>query len=274
MAKHDKLRVQAEDERDVDEHRRLKAPVVYEIIRQEGVEELDRPLRSLWWSGFAAGLAISTSVYAEAFLHALLPDTEWRPLVENFGYCTGFLIVILGRLQLFTENTITVVLPLLADWSRSILLRVARLWSVVLLANIAGTLASAALVMYVGILGADQVSASLEVSRHFADKSSLEILQLGIPAGFLVAALVWVLPSSKGSEFWMILTLTYVIAVGDLAHVIAGSTEIFLLVFAGEVHAVQAIWSFVLPAFVGNVIGGTGLFALIAYGQVRLELEE
>ena len=76
MAKHDKLRVQAEDERDVDEHRRLKAPVVYEIIRQEGVEELDRPLRSLWWSGFAAGLAISTSVYAEAFLHALLPDTE------------------------------------------------------------------------------------------------------------------------------------------------------------------------------------------------------
>ncbi|HSN73245.1 MAG TPA: formate/nitrite transporter family protein [Steroidobacteraceae bacterium] len=268
-----KSRVGAEDREDVHEHMRLKAPVVYEVVRQGGVEELARPLRSLAWSGFAAGLAISTSVYAEAFLHAHLPDTQWRALVENFGYCTGFLIVILGRMQLFTENTITVVLPLLADWSRRTLLSVGRLWTVVLVANMAGTLVSALLVMYVGIIGDQYLAASLEVSRHFADKSPLEILQLGIPAGFLVAALVWVMPSAKGSEFWLVMTLTYVIAIGDLAHVIAGSTEIFLLVLAGELPALGAVWQFLLPAFAGNVIGGTGLFALIAYAQVRQELE-
>lgn len=273
MAKQEKRRVDREDQQDVDENLRLKAPVVYEIIRLEGIEELTRPLRSLWWSGFAAGLAISTSVYCEGFLHALLPDAHWRPLVENLGYCIGFLIVILGRLQLFTENTITVVLPLLADWTLENLRRVGRLWGIVLVANVAGTLASAVLVMHVGILGTEQVAASLEVSRHFVEKSPLEILQLGIPAGFLVAALVWALPSSRGSEFWVIAALTYVIALGDLAHVIAGSTEVFLLVLAGELNPLAATGWFLLPALAGNVIGGTGLFALLAYGQVRAELE-
>lgn len=262
----------AEDQEEVHEHLRLKSPVVYEIIRQEGVEELDRPIRSLWWSGFAAGLAISTSVYTEAFLHAHLPATSWRPLIENFGYCIGFLIVILGRLQLFTENTITVVLPVLADKTRKNLLRLARLWSIVFAANMAGTFVSAIMVVYGGIIGDSYLIASLEISRHFADKSAFEILQLGIPAGFVIAALVWVLPGSEGSEFWMILTLTYVIALGDLAHVIAGSTEIFLLVLAGEVHPFQVAYSFLLPALIGNIIGGTGLFALIAYAQVREEL--
>jgi len=273
VQKDDQARVHADDQADVEENLRLKAPVVYEIIRLEGIEELERPARSLWWSGFAAGLAISTSVYCEGFLHALLPDAHWRPLVENLGYTVGFLIVILGRLQLFTENTITVVLPVLADWTRSNLLRVGRLWAIVLAANIVGTFMSAVMVIHLGIIGSDHVAATLEVSRHFADKSSLQILQVAIPAGFLVAALVWALPSSKGSEFWIIATLAYVIALGDLAHVIAGSTEVFLLVLAGELGAITAVVSYLLPALVGNVIGGTGLFALLAYGQVRAELE-
>ena len=89
----------------------LSPRLVYQIIRIEGEEELARPLRSLIWAGIAAGMLISFSVLGEAILRTHLPDTPSRYVFENFGYSFGFLLVILGRLQLFTENTITTVFP-------------------------------------------------------------------------------------------------------------------------------------------------------------------
>src|SRR4051812_19632140 len=87
--------------------------VVYKAIMAEADEELDRSSGVLSWSGLAAGLSMGFSLLAEAILRARLPDKEWRPLVVKLGYSVGFLIVILGRQQLFTENTLTPVLPLL-----------------------------------------------------------------------------------------------------------------------------------------------------------------
>jgi formate/nitrite transporter FocA (FNT family) len=89
--------------------------VVYETIRREGEEELHRKVSSLWWSGLAAGLSMGFSFIAEGLLMAHLPDTPWRLLVSGAGYSVGFLIVVLGRQQLFTENTLTVFLPVLLD---------------------------------------------------------------------------------------------------------------------------------------------------------------
>lgn len=97
----------------VADNARLSAAVVYEIIQREGSAELSRGAAALWWSGVAAGLAIGFSVVAEALLAAYLPDAPWKPLVDNLGYCVGFLIVILARQQLFTENTLTAVLPVI-----------------------------------------------------------------------------------------------------------------------------------------------------------------
>ena len=95
----------------VEERSRLPAPLIYEIVRRMGEEEMERPATSLWWSGVAAGLSISFSLLAQAVLRAHLPDTSWRPLLTSLGYPVGFLIVVLARQQLFTENTITPVLP-------------------------------------------------------------------------------------------------------------------------------------------------------------------
>jgi hypothetical protein len=90
---------------------RLPAPLIYEIVRRMGEEEMERPITSLWWSGVAAGLSISFSLLAQAILQAHLPDSSWRPPLTSLGYPVGFLIVVLGRQQLFTENTITPVPP-------------------------------------------------------------------------------------------------------------------------------------------------------------------
>ncbi len=262
-----------EKQDDIDERLRLTAPLVYEVVRQEGEEELARPVASLWWSGVAAGIGITASLLAEGLLHHYLPDRPWRPAVENFGYCVGFLLVILGRLQLFTENTLTAVLPLLAEFNKRRLWCTTRLWSVVFLANMVGTFFTALLAAHGGTIPDIYMPAILEVSEHFADKTPTQAFLHAIPAGFLVAAIVWILPSAEYATFWVITVLTYLIALGDFAHVVAGSAEVFLLVLNGDLSLIAGIGTLILPSLAGNVIGGTGLFALLAYAQVRKEID-
>lgn len=260
------------DRKTVDELQRVRAPVVYEILRGEGAEDLQRPFASLWWSGIAAGLAISASIFCQGFLRLHLPDEPWRPLVENLGYAIGFLIVILGGFQFFTEQTVKAILPLLSAPTGRNLARTARLWSVVLVANIVGTFAAALFGTMSAGTSPEQLAAFLELSRGFAGRSFLELLLLGVPAGFLIAALTWMLPESEGSKFWVILAITYVIALGGFAHVVAGSVAASLLLIAGEISLATAFGGLILPALLGNILGGTALFSLIAYGQVREEM--
>ncbi len=262
----------AKERADVKARRAVRAPVLYEITRQSGVEELERPVVSLWWSGIAAGLAISASIYCEGLFRLHLPDAAWRPLVENLGYTVGFLIVIMSRFQLFTEQTVTAILPLLSDWTRRNLWRTARLWIVVLVANLAGAFAAAAFGAYSPGTGSEKLAAFLALSQHFADRTFVELLVQGIPAGFLMAALAWMMPNSEGSKFWVIIVITYVIALGDFTHVVAGSVEVFLLLLAGNIGIAQAFGGLIFPALVGNILGGAVLFSVIAYAQVSEEM--
>ena len=99
------------EQQDAEERSAPSGKVVYKAILKEGEEELARPSSALFWSGLAAGLSMGFSMIAEGLLTNYLPDAHWRPLVAKFGYSVGFLIVILGRQQLFTENTLTPILP-------------------------------------------------------------------------------------------------------------------------------------------------------------------
>jgi formate/nitrite transporter FocA (FNT family) len=129
-------REQDAERKEAEERSAPSGRIVYKAIMKEGEEELKRPSSALFWSGLAAGLSMGFSMIAEGLLHAYLPEAEWRPLVAKFGYSVGFLIVILGRQQLFTENTLTPALPFLRRKAAGTLGNVARLWAVVLLANI------------------------------------------------------------------------------------------------------------------------------------------
>jgi formate/nitrite transporter FocA (FNT family) len=249
------------------------AKIVHEVVRLQGDEELDRPIRSLLFSGFAAGVAICASILAEAFLYMRLPDAPWRELIVSLGYTVGFMIVILGNLQLFTETTVTAVLPLATHPTRRNLGRLLRLWTAVFLANMVGTLLVAALMAWKIIIGPEQLAAALDISRSVLKHDFTTTLLLATPAGFLIASIAWILPNAKGSEFWVILLVTYVIALGEFSHVIAGSGEAWLLMLAGETSFSGAVLGFILPALLGNIIGGTGLFAVVAHGQVRDEIK-
>jgi formate-nitrite transporter family protein len=133
-----------EDEiKDIEELATPRTPVIYEVVRRLGEEEMERPATSLWWSGVAAGLSISFSLLAQAILQTHLPEADWQPLVVSFGYCIGFIMAVLSRQQLFTEITITAVLPVMAKFTWSNVGRMARMWAIVLAANLAGTLFAA-----------------------------------------------------------------------------------------------------------------------------------
>ena len=268
------IELDQEEEESVQQNASLATPVLYEIIRRSGEEELTRPVQSLVISGFAAGLAIGFSVLAEAILLARLPDTAWRPLIDNLGYSVGFVMVIMARLQLFTENTITVVLPVLLKPSRLGFAGVARLWSSVLAANFAGCALFAAGLYYTGAIPPEVLTASLSISHHMMENSVWQMFIKGIFAGWLIAALVWMLPNAHSAGLWLIILITYLIAAGDFTHVVAGTVEGFLLVYAGDVSLIAMLGGFFLPTLLGNVVGGTGLFALLTYGQIEQELHQ
>jgi formate/nitrite transporter FocA (FNT family) len=269
----EKANLDREEEEKAEEYAKIPSSVIFEAIRRDGEHELSRPVSALWWSGVAAGFALSTSVVSKGVLASLLPEAEWAPAISNIGYTIGFLIVILGRMQLFTENTITPILPLFLAPTRTKFAQTARLWGTVLAANLVGCAAAALVLAYGHILPEARFDGVLDVSRHYAEATPLQHFAWGIPAGFIVAALVWTLPRMDGAgEVLMILLLTYMIGVGGMSHVVAGATELFLLVALGELGLRAALLGGVLPAFAGNVLGGTGIFAALTYAQVRNEI--
>lgn len=260
------------DADDVQERATPTTPVIYEVVRRHGEEEMARPSLSLWWSGVAAGLSISFSLLAQAVIDLRTPDAVWAPLAIAAGYPVGFLMVVLGRQQLFTESTITMVLPVMAGPTRASLGALGRSWSIILAANLAGTLIAALFCSWTPVLSPEVLEAMLAVSRHAMDKSWAVLFFEAITAGFLMAAMVWLLPGAGSSPFPVIFLMTYLIAISGSAHIVAGSIEAFLLVVNGQMEAGQALAGFALPALLGNIVGGTVLFALLSHAQVMREI--
>ena len=267
-----KVPLDRNEQRQVKERVSLPARLVHEIVRRQGIEELERPAASLMWSGLAAGVAISMSVLGIAVLQRELPDTPWRAFLVSFGYTFGFVITIMGGLQLFTESTITAVIPLATHPTGQSFVRTARLWAIVLMSNMVGTLAFATYAMAGGLGNPELTRALVDVSAAITTRGLVATFLSAIPAGFLIAMLVWTLPSASGQKLWMVILFTWLIELCHFSHIIAGSTEMWLLVLAGKSSLTALLGSFALPTLAGNIVGGSGLFALLAHAQVRQEI--
>ncbi|MGZ2259887.1 formate/nitrite transporter family protein [Roseobacter sp. A03A-229] len=268
MAKDEEM----QEEASVQDATGLAPKLIYEVIRREGDEEMARPKRSLIWSGIAAGVMISLSVLGEAIFRTYLPEAPHSYLIENLGYSLGFLAVILGRMQLFTENTITTVLPVMVERTWYSFGCMLRLWGIVLAANVVGAFAVAALFVFTPALPPEIMPAVIDLSHHATGMGAQASFWRGIPAGVIVALIVWMMPQAESAKFFLILLFTWLIAAGDFTHIVAGSVEMAVLVWMGDLGAAQAIGGFFLPVLAGNIIGGTAIFALMAWGQVRDEL--
>jgi len=247
----DEEREQREEE-EVSEKRAASAYIVYRAISEEAEEELDRPIAGLAWSGLAAGLSMGFSLVAEGLLRNYLPETHWRPLVAKWGYSIGFLIVVLGRQQLFTENTLTPVLPLLRKRDAETLWKLARLWVVVFITNMIGTALFAIVVAHSNIFDESMKHQFLAMGKEAIEPDFLTTILRGIFAGWLIALMVWLLPVAETGRIAVIMILTYLIGLGKMSHVVAGSLEAFYVAAAGEASWMKALGLFVLPALIGK----------------------
>jgi formate/nitrite transporter FocA (FNT family) len=255
---------------EADERSSTTAKVVHEAIRLEGTEELGRPSSSLWWSGIAAGLTMGCSMIGQGLLSTHLPDAPWHDLVAAFGYCLGFLFVTMGRQQLFTETTLTVMLPVLHKTHG--FGDVARYWSIVFVANILATLAFAAALTIPGLFPAEVGHSFVKLGTEAVAPGSLPVLIKGIFAGWLIALMVWLMPAAASAKFVVIIAVTWLIAVAKFSHVIAGSAEAAFAAMQGAIGWQDYLIKFLLPALVGNSIGGVVFVALLNHGQVKAEI--
>jgi len=272
-ARVEKANNEPEEEEAVHKASHLPAKLVYQVVHREGDEELLRPWTSLFWSGIAAGICISFSVIGMALFRTSLPDSTWLPLLESLGYTFGYLIVIIGRMQLLTENTLTTMLPLFAQPSLHNLGRVARLWGIVLGANVIGCFIAAAFIAFMPAFGPDLLAGITEISRHATENGAWINFVKAVPAGLLIAALVWMLAAGQHNDFFIIILMTWLIAAGGFAHISAGSVEMAFLLLTGQLGLIAGIFGFFFPVLLGNIFGGTFVFGLITWGQVREEVK-
>jgi formate/nitrite transporter FocA (FNT family) len=245
----------------------VKATVVHEAVRLDGDTELERSISSLASSGLAAGLSMGFSFIAEGLLRRYLPDTPWRPLISKFGYAFGFLIVILGRQQLFTENTLTAVIPVLARRTWKSLGKMLRLWTIVLTANLAGAHIVAWVLGNTHAFKPEVQNAFYEIARETMSVSPPDALLRGIFAGWLIAMLVWMLAAIDNGQILLIVVMTYFVALGGFTHIIAGSIEALFLVMTGHVSWITFASNYMLPTLAGNCIGGVSMVAVVNHAQ-------
>ncbi len=259
--------------RQVETQTRPSAALIHETIRAEGVIELERTAWALAASGFAAGLSMGFSFITQGLLEHILPAGPVRAAVAPLGYTVGFLIVVLGRQQLFTENTLTPVLPLLHNRDGKTLGKVLRLWAIVLTANLAGALAIAAILAHVPLFEPGVLDSLASLAEKTIKDGFGITFARAVFAGWLIALMVWLLPAAEGARPTIITVITYVVALGQFSHIIAGSVDCAFLVFFGAAGWDDFVLRFFLPTFLGNICGGVALVAALNYGQVAPEVE-
>ncbi|EMA50882.1 MULTISPECIES: formate/nitrite transporter family protein [Halococcus] len=248
---------------------RFSADEIFQRVVATADEEFDRSFRLLFLSGLAAGFAMSLSFVGVAALTALLGGDGSASAAGYLLYPLGFLFVVLGSYQLFTENTLTpVTLVLTRIASIPALLRV---WGVVLAANVLGVAASAYVLANTGVLSPEAAAAASEIGHHFFELSWADIFWKGVFAGVLIAGMVWLIHAARdtAARVLIVFALAYAVGAAELAHCIVGSAETLYVVFNGE----ESLWSFfshfLVPATLGNTVGGVVFVALLNYSQTR-----
>ena len=270
----DKEHLSYRDKMAIEEHEKISSRLIYEIIRKNGIEELIRSKRSLIFSGITAGIIITFSFVFKAIFMTYVPNEPWSDLINSLGYSVGFLLVILGNLQLFTENTITTVVPMFNPLTLKKILSVIKLWTIVLFANLLGTALAALFLQNKYVLNPEFIENLNIIALHSKNFSIEENLLRGIPSGILIASLVWILPIAKKYAFALILFITYLISLGDFTHIVVGSSEIAYLFFQNKATLYDYFIKFAIPTCTGNIIGGTIVFTILIYVQVTGEISK
>ncbi len=246
---------------------RPSAEDIYQQVATNARQELARPSMALLISGFGGGAFMGLSALGTAIVLALLGASAKTQIVSRMFYPLGFIVVIIGRSQLFTENTLYPVALVLAE--KKELWNTLRLWCVVLPANVAGAVAFSALMAWTPAVNPAYVAALTQLGLGAIHHSAWQVSWSGIIGGWMIALAAWLVSGSHSvtGSVMVIWMLTFIVGLGDFAHCIATSCEILVAVMRHEATWV-AYPRWLGPAILGNICGGVGLVTILEYGQV------
>jgi formate/nitrite transporter FocA (FNT family) len=247
---------------------RLSAQEIHDNVLQAAEEEMERPAWDLLWSAVTAGLTIGWSFVGGAYA-ATLVAPEYRQAISAAVYPLGFILVIIGRNQLFTENTLEPVIPVLANPSSKTLGKMLRLWAIVLFGNMAGAAAFGSLFARTAIVSPAVRASMVDLGQHVVSGSFGEQFYHAIFAGWLIALTAWLVAATTqtGAQIFLIWLTTAPIAALNFRHSIAGSVEAFFVASSSNATWAAAVL-FIVAAVLGNVVGGVTFVAMLNHGQV------
>ncbi len=254
-------------QRDLD---RPTAHEIYEQVSRNARRELKRPKRALALSGIVGGLTMGLTGLSVSVITALLGTSPWAQFVALLFYPVGFMAVILGRGQLFTENTLYPVALILVE--RRHVLDTLRLWAIVFPSNVLGAFLFAMLAARTKALQPDILHALTQMGVAATTPSFRHIFWSGVVGGWIIAMVAWLVSGSHSitGSVAVIWVLTFIVGLGHFAHCIATSGEILAAVLSHGV-TVGGYFRWLLLATSGNIVGGVVLVTLLEYGQVKVD---
>jgi len=257
-----------------EEGTRLTAAQIHENVLRPAEHEIRRPAAALLLSSLAAGLVIGFSPLMAAFAAHVAP-APYEHAAAAAAYPLGFIFVIMARSELFTENTLVPVIPLLERRDLDTLRLVARIWILLLVGNLVGTLLFAVTLARTQVLQPAYATQLLQMSREATTGGFLEIAYAAVFAGWLMALLAWLLASTTSTlaQIVFIWLCTAPISALHFRHSIVGSIEAFYRAALGDASWGGMLGGFVAPSVLGNAVGGVLLVALLNYGQVLADRE-
>lgn len=246
---------------------RPSAEEIYKQVATSARQELKRSTTALGISGFGGGAFMGLSALGAASAVALLGSSATTQIVSSMFYPLGFIVVIIGRSQLFTENTLYPVALVLAEkrefWNTM------RLWAVVLPSNVAGAFAFSLLAARTPAFEPATVDAMGRLGLNALAHPAATVFWSGVIGGWIIALAAWMVSGSHSitGSVMVIWMLTFIVGLGNFAHCIASSCEILVAIFAHRAPWIAyPMWFF--PAVMGNICGGVGLVTILEYGQV------
>jgi formate/nitrite transporter FocA (FNT family) len=246
------------------------------ILEQEiaaGLTELERPALALLLSGLSAGLDVSLGLLLMAVMRTLTEGVLPKPVSEilvALMYASGFLFVVLGRSELFTEHTTLAVLPVLDG--RASLAQLGRLWGLIYVANQAGAAAFAAFLVFLGPrLGVIEPKVFGSIASGLVEHPGWVILLSAVLAGWLMGLLSWLVAASRDTigQIFIVALVTTAIGLCHLHHAVVGTAEVLAGVFSGQGATAADFGKFLFWATLGNILGGFFFVALIKFGHIR-----
>ncbi|HMB92115.1 MAG TPA: formate/nitrite transporter family protein [Rhodothermales bacterium] len=241
---------------------------IFQRLLATADDEFHRSSRLLFLSGLAAGLSIGLTFLARSAMTGLLPE-DATGLVGNLLYPIGFIFIILGRYQLFTENTLTPVTLVLTRLAS--LPRLLKMWGIVYAANMLGAVLTALLFSTTEIFDEPAAAAAYSFGEHAMDTPWTALFFKGMIAGWMVAGMVWLTHAVRDSiaRFFIVYLIMYLVPSVGLFHCVIGACEIAYYIFEGGTTAWEGLFHFQLAVTLGNTIGGVLFVAIPNYFQTR-----